>query len=185
VVIGQDSLTVTSPSFTLTAVRTGNSVAYTDMAPGAIVLTATQTAAPFDSGILPFNLGGSWAMQITQGAGTVETCTLSVSATEIDGSCQKITDGFNFSFTTKKMSSAASVLGDFGGKWMNMWTDPGASGGTYPCELDFLGNGITTCTPGDASVNGNLLQRITFTYDGANTASGIAQGWAEYSATRR
>jgi hypothetical protein len=179
VVIGQDSLTVTSPSFTLTAVRTGNSVAYTDMAPGSIVLDATQTVAPFDTGILPFNLGGSWAMQITQGAGTVETCTLSVSASEIDGSCQKITGGFNFSFTTTKMSSAASALGDFGGKWMNVW------GGTYPCELDFLGNGITTCTPGDASVNRNVLQGITFTYDGANTASGIAQGWAEYSATRR
>jgi hypothetical protein len=185
IVIGQDSLTVTDSSFTLTAVRTGNTVAYTDMAPGTIVLNATQTAAAFDTGILPFNLGGTWAMQIVQGATTVETCTLSVTTSEIDGACHVITQGIDFSFTTTKMSSAASVLGDFGGKWMNNWTWPGTSGGTYPCELDFIGSSITTCMPGDASMNGNALQDITFTYDGANTVSGIAQSYAEYSATRQ
>jgi hypothetical protein len=190
VTIGQDSLTVMAAGFGLTAVRTGNSVAYTDQqnltnTAQNIVLTATQTGATFDTGILPFNLGGTWAMNIVQGGTTVSTCTLSVSASEIDGACNKVTQGFDFSFTTTKMSSAASVLGDFGGKWMNNWTWPGASGGTYPCELDFIGNSITTCMPGDASMNGNVLQDITFTYDGANTASGIAQHYAEYSATRQ
>jgi hypothetical protein len=185
VTIGQDSLDVVSPDFTLTAVRTGNAVAYTDMAPGTIVLNATQTAAPFDTGILPFNLGGTWAMQIVQGGVTVETCTLSVSASEVDGACHKITQGFDFSFTSTKMSAAGSVLGDFGGKWMNTFIDP-STGKTAPCELDFVGSGITTCTGGAVNgiPNGNPLSGITFTYDGANTASGAAQGWAEYSATR-
>lgn len=111
------------------------------------------------------------------------TCTLAVSSTEIDGSCNKITDGFTFSFTTTKMTSAASMLGDFGGTWMNTWTWPGMGGGTYPCQLEFTGNSITTC-PLDP-MSGSPLTGITFTYDGASVASGVAAGWAEYSATRR
>ncbi|MGH7436494.1 MAG: hypothetical protein ACRENE_12545 [Polyangiaceae bacterium] len=184
VTIGQDSLSIASPEFTLTAVRTGSSVAYTDMAPGAIVLTANQTAAAFDTGILPFNLGGTWAMQIVQGGSNVGNCTLSVSATQIDGACTQTPGGPFFTFTSKKMSSAASVLGDFGGKWLNTFVDP-KTGTGYPCELDFVGNGITTCTIQDASANANPLQGITFTYDGANLLSGVAGDWAEYSANRR
>lgn len=184
VTIGQDSLDIVSPDFTLTAVRTGNSVAYTDMAPGTIVLTAAQTAAGYDTGILPFNLGGTWAMQIVQGTSNVGNCTLSVSATEVDGACTRTPGGPFFTFTSKKLSSAASVLGDFGGKWMNTFIDP-STGTGYPCELDFIGNGITTCMIGDASANANPLQGITFTYDGANAVSGVAGDWAEYSATRR
>jgi hypothetical protein len=192
VAIGQDSLTVTSPEFTLTAVRTGQTLTFTDEdSPGDpgnnVALTAIQTAASFNAGILPFDLGGSWAMQIVPAGGSpVMTCTLTVSSTEIDGACQKVTDdGFDLNFTTKKMTSAASSLGDFGGTWMNNWE--GTGGVYYPCELDFIGNSITTC-PGqvkDGEITGSPLTGITFTYDGANTASGAAQGWAEYSATRR
>jgi hypothetical protein len=194
VAIGQDSLTVTSPDFVLTATRTGNALTFTDEQdpgdPGQNeVLTATQTPATFNTGILPFDLGGSWTMQVVPaGQSVVETCTLTVSAAEIDGACQGVGgQGFDFNFTTKKMTSAASSLGDFGGTWINTWTWPGASGGTYPCELDFVGNGITTCAGGttNGAANGSPLTGITFTYDGANTASGAAQGWAEYSATRR
>jgi hypothetical protein len=189
VVIGQDSLTVTSPDFSLTAVRTGNAVAYTDeQTPGSpgnnIVLTATQTVATFDTGILPFNLGGTWSMTVVQGGKNVGSCTLSVSSTEVDGACSQNPGGPFFSFTTKKMSPGTSVLGDFGGKWMNTFIDPGKSA-SYPCELDFIGSSITTCTRADGGVGGNPLSGITFTYDGANTASGAAQGWAEYSATRQ
>jgi hypothetical protein len=193
VTIAHNSLVVTSPSFSLTATRTGNALAFTDQqTPGNpgndVTLTATQTAAAFQAGIVPFDLGGSWTMQIVPaGQSTVMTCTLTVSAAEIDGSCQKVTTaGFDFSFTTKRMSSSTSSFGDFGGAWMNTWTWPGTGGGTYACRLDFTGNSITTC-PG--STNGGSavspLAGITFTYDGSNTASGAAQGWAEYSATRR
>ncbi len=184
VVIGQDSLTVTSPAFTLTAVRTGNSEAYS-VNPEGIVLTATQTAASFDAGIVPFNLGGTWAMQIVQGTSMQATCTLSVSSTEIDGACTYTQGGPFFRFTTTKMSSATSALGDFGGKWMNAWTWLYQGGGTYTCELDFLGNGITTCSGTNGGTSRHPLQGITFTYDGASTASGAAQGWAEYSAMRQ
>ena len=108
-----------------------------------------------------------------------------MSASEIDGSCQKVTpDGFDFSFTTAKTATGASSLGDFGGTWNNVWTTPGTGGGTFPCELDFTGNGITTCA-GGGTQSGSPLAGITFTYDGANTVSGSAQGWAEFSATRR
>jgi len=60
------------------------------------------------------------------------------------------------------------------------------NGGTFPCALDFTGNSITTCAGGpmNGEVTGSPLAGITFTYDGANTLSGAAQGWAEYSATR-
>ena len=197
VTIGQDSLSVESPEFSLTAVRTGNVLAFTDneappTAPaGAVaVLAATQnvgTAAPFNTGILPFNLGGSWTMQAgAKGASPSLTCTLSVTATEIDGACQSVSSpaGPWFNFTTRKMSPAASSLGDFGGHWLNTWTWAGAPGGTFPCTLDFTGNSITTCS-GAASLGGSPLAGITFTYDGANTVSGAVQGWAaEYSATR-
>lgn len=193
-VIGQDSLEITSPAFTLTAQRTGNALTFTDEQtvgnPSAnVALTATQTASAFKTGIVPFALGGSWTMKIVPAGGsTVMTCTLSVSASKIDGACQKVTsDGFDFSFTTAKQSSAASSFGDFGGKWLNTWTWPGASGGTYPCQLDFAGNKITTC-PGGALTGGSMgtpLSGITFNYDGANTVSGVVQGWAEYSATRQ
>jgi hypothetical protein len=184
VVVGQDSLTVTSPGFTLTAVRTGSSEAYS-VSPEGIVLTAMQTAASFDAGILPFNLGGTWSMQIVQGTSIQATCTLSVSSAEIDGACTYTQGGPFFSFTTKKMSSATSALGDFGGKWMNAWTWLYQGGGNYMCELDFLGKGITTCSGTNGGTSGHSLQGITFTYDGASTASGAAQGWAEYSAMRQ
>ena len=52
-------------------------------------------------------------------------------------------------------------------------------------ELDFLGNGITTCAGTNGGTSGHPLEGITFTYDGASTASGVAQGWAEYSAMRQ
>jgi hypothetical protein len=184
VVIGQDSLTVTSPDFTLTAVRTGSSEAYS-VNPEGIVLTATQTAASFNAGIVPFNLGGTWAMQIVQGSSMQATCTLSVSSAEIDGACTYTQGGPFFSFTTKKTSSATSALGDFGGKWMNAWTWLYQGGGTYSCELDFLENGITTCSGTNGGTSRHPLQGITFTYDGASIASGAAQGWAEYSAMRQ
>jgi hypothetical protein len=189
VTVGQNSLTVNSPSFVLTAMRTGNALTFTDeqtigSPTDNVVLNATQTAATFNAGILPFDLGGSWALQIVQGQGTVMTCTLTVSSTEIDGACHKVTGGFDFSFTTAKMTSAASSLGDFGGTWMNTWMTPGTGGGTYPCQLSFTGNDITTC-PGTSGMGASPPAGITFTYDGANTASGVAMGWAEYSATRR
>jgi hypothetical protein len=194
VTIGQDSLLVTSPGFTVTATRTGNALAFTDeQDPGEpeqnVTLTATQTAAAFDAGVLPFDLSGSWTMQIVPAGQTaVMACTLTVSATEIDGACQMIaSDGFDFTFTTTKTASAASLFGDFGGTWNNTWIWPGSGGGTYPCALDFSGSSITTCAGGavDGENNGNPISGISFTYDGANTASGAAQGWAEFSATRQ
>jgi hypothetical protein len=188
VTIGQDSLLVTSPDFTLTATRTGNALAFTDeQDPGEpdqnVTLTATQTAASFDAGVLPFDLSGSWTMQIVPAGQTaVMACTLTVSATEIDGACQMLdSDGFNLTFTTTKTASAASIFGDFGGTWNHVWD------GTYPCTLDFSGSSITTCAGGavDGENNGNPISGISFTYDGASTASGVAQGWAEFSATRQ
>ena len=193
VTIGQNALTVNSPDFILTATRSGTALTFTDEQTignpsNNVVLAATQTVAAFNAGIVPFDLGGSWTMQIgPPGQSAVETCTLTVSSTEIDGACHGVSGPLlDFSFATKKMTSAASSLGDFGGTWMNTWTNPGASGGMYPCLLTFTGNTITTC-PGSAAKagNGTPLSGITFTYDGANRASGAAQGWAEYSATRR
>ena len=193
ITLGPDSLSITSPSFTLDAIRTGNVLAFTDNDPpgasgNAAALTATQTAGAFNAGIVPFGLGGSWTMQAgPKGGGATVTCTLNVSATEIDGACQNVSPaGPWFGFTTKMTSPAASTFGDFGGKWINTWTWPGTGGGTFPCELDFTGNGITTCDGGamNGQVQGSPLAGITFTYDGANTVSGAAQGWAEFSATR-
>jgi hypothetical protein len=193
VTIGQNSLMVNSAGFILTATRTGSALTFTDEQTignpaNNVVLTATQTAATFNAGIVPFDLGGSWTMQIgPPGRSAVETCTLTVSSTEIDGACHGISGPLiDFSFTTTKMTSTVSSLGDFGGTWMNTWTNPGASGGTYPCLFTFTGNTITTCSGAAAkSGNGTPLSGITFTYDGANRASGVALGWAEYSATRR
>jgi hypothetical protein len=193
VTIGQNSLAITSPDFTLSATRTGNVMTYTDNdtpsnPASAGVLTATQTAGTFNAGILPFDLSGSWTMQAGPMGGSASvTCTLTVTASEIDGACQNVSPaGPWFSFTTKKMNAAASSFGDLGGTWLNTWTTPGMGGGTFPCTLDFAGNGITTCTGGavNGAVNGSPLAGITFTYDGAHTVSGSAQGWAEYSATR-
>jgi hypothetical protein len=189
VTIGQDSLSITSPDFTLTAVRTGNVLAFTDNDPpsnpaNAAALSATQTAGAFNAGIVPFNLGGSWTMQAgPKGGSPTETCTLNVTATEIDGACQDLSPpGPWFHFTTQKMSAAASSLGDFGGNWTSTWTQ----NGTFPCTLDFTGNTITTCAGGavNGQPNGSPLAGITVTYDGANTVSGSAQGWAEFSASR-
>ncbi len=192
VTIGQDSLSITSADFTLTAIRTGNALAFTDNAPpgdpgNASVLNATQTGSAFDAGIVPFDLGGSWTMQAgpTGGSPTV-TCTLDVAAAEIDGACQQLAPvGPWFSFTTAKGSAAASSFGDLGGTWTNTWTWPGASGGAFPCTLGFAGNSVTTCAASGMNGDGSPLAGITFTYDGANTVSGAAQGWAEFSATRR
>ncbi len=193
VTIGQDSLSITSPDFTLTATRTSNVLTFTDTAPptdpgNASVLAATQTSGSFNAGMVPFDLGGSWTIQAGPAGGSpTELCTLTVTATEIDGACQDVSPAAPwFSFTTTKMSSAASSFGDFGGAWISMWTTPGTSGGVYPCGLGFTGNSITTC-PGEAmngEVVGSPLAGITFTYDGKNTVSGAAQGWAEFSATR-
>jgi hypothetical protein len=190
VTIGENSLDVTSPGFTLTATRTGKVLAFTDNEdPGnppdsdnVAVLDATQTAGTFNAGLVPFDLSGSWTMQAgPTGGPAAVTCTLSVSATEIDGACQNVSPaGPWFSFTTKKTSSATSGFGDLGGMWLNNWTDPGPGGGVFPCTLSFTGNDVNTC----AVIEGNPLSGITFTYDGANTVSGAAQGWAEYSATR-
>ena len=193
VTIGQDSLSITSPSFTLTATRTSNVLAFADNAPpgvpgNAAALTATQTAGTFNAGIVPFDLGGSWTMQAgPKGGSTTVTCTLNVSAAEIDGACEDVSPARPwFSFTTQKTSPAASSFGDFGGKWTNTWTSPGMGSGTFPCTFDFTGNGITTCDGGavNGQVNGSPLAGITVTYNGANTVSGSAQGWAEFSATR-
>lgn len=192
VTIGQDSLDLTSPDFTLTATRTGQVLGFTDNdSPGdanTAVLSGTQDAGAFSAGIVPFNLGGSWTIQAgPKGAPATVACTLSVSSAEIDGACQNLSPpGPWFNFTSQKMTTAYSSLGDFGGKWTNTWTWSGPSGGTFPCLLDFAGNGITTCDGGalNGEANGSPLAGITFTYDGMNTVSGSAQGWAEFSATR-
>jgi hypothetical protein len=195
VTIGQDSLSITSPDFTLTAVRTGNVLSFTDNDPPSLpanagVLAATQTAGSFNAGVVPFDLGGSWTMTAgPKGGSPSVTCTLKVSATEIDGACQNVSPaGPWFTFTTAKTNAGASSFGDFGGTWNNTWTWQGTNGGAFPCTLDFMANGITTCSGGgpvNGQVNGNPLAGITVTYDGANTVSGSAQGWAEFSATRR
>jgi hypothetical protein len=194
VTIGQDSLSITSPDFTLTATRTGNVLNFTDNDPpnlpaNAGVLAATQTAGTFNAGVVPFNLGGSWTIQAgPKGGSPTESCTLSVTATEIDGACQDLSPpGPWFNFTTQKMSAEASSLADFGGKWLNTWTWAGTGGGTFPCSLEFTGNTITTCAGGsvmNGQPSGSPLARISVTYDGAHTVSGSAQGWAEFSATR-
>jgi hypothetical protein len=195
VILGQDSLDITSPDFTLTATRTGNVLTFTDnqdpsTSGNFAALAATQTAGAFNAGILPFDLGGSWTMQAgPRGGSPTMSCTLDVSAAEIDGACQFLSPTVPwFSFTTQKTSPAASSLGDFGGKWTNAWTwaGTGTGSGTFPCGLDFAGNGIATCDGGavNGQVSGSPLAGITFTYDGANTVSGAAQGWAEFSATR-
>ncbi len=190
VTLGQDSLDIRSPDFTLTATRTGSALSFADdQGPGdTAVLTATQTAGTFDAGLVPFELSGHWTMQAGQmGESPAVTCTLDVSTTEIDGACQMVSPaGPWFSFTTKKTNAAASSFGDLGGSWLNTWIWPGASGGTFPCTLAFTGNDIATCAGGavQGEITGNPLSGITFTYDGANTVSGAAQGWAEFSATR-
>jgi hypothetical protein len=192
VTIAQDSLDITSGDFTLTARRTGNVLTFTDNAPPATTnpgeLTASQTAGTFNAGIVPFNLGGSWTMQAgPKGGSPTVSCTLNVTASEIDGSCQNLAQASPwFSFTTQKMNAAASSFGDLGGNWTNTWTNPGTNGGTYPCTLAFTGNSITTCPGGavNGSITGNPLSGISFTYDGAHTVSGSAQGWDEFSATR-
>jgi hypothetical protein len=191
VVVGQDQLTITSPGWSLTAQRTSDTLSFDDIfgpSSGA-VLTATQTAATFNAGIIPFNLGGTWAIQggPSGGASTI-TCTLQVSGEEIDATCNNVSpSSLWFSFTTAKGPSATSGFGDFGGTWTNTWTWGGSSTTTYPCELDFSGNDINTCDGGavNGAVVGSPLAGITFTWDGANTVSGSAQGWAEFSATRR
>jgi hypothetical protein len=83
-------------------------------------------------------------------------------------------------------AAGGSSFGDFGGQWTNSWTWSGQGGGTFPCALDFSGASITTCAGGavDGEEQGSPLAGISFTYDGANTVSGSAQGWAEFSATR-
>ncbi len=193
VTIGQDSLGITSPDFTLSAVRSGNALTFTDNDPpshpgNAATLAATQTAGAFNAGIVPFDLGGSWTVQAgPKGGSPSVTCTLQVSATEIDATCQNVgpTSPW-FTFTTRKTSDGASSFGDFGGQWTNTFTSQEPGGGSFPCTLDFAGNDITTCTGGavNGEVNGSPLAGITVTYDGANTVSGSAQGWAEFSATR-
>jgi hypothetical protein len=194
VTIGQNSLAVASPAFTLTAARTGDALTFTDEQTlgnpsDDVTLRATQTAATFDAGVLPFDLGGSWMIQIAPaGQSAVMTCALTVSATEIDGSCQKVASGgFDFRFTSTKLASTPSSFGDLGGAWTNNWTWPGSGGGTFPCKLDFAGNGITTCPGGamNGTIAGSPLTGITFTYDGASMVSGAAQGWAEFVAIRR
>jgi hypothetical protein len=193
VTIGQDSINITSPDFTLTANRTGNVLNFTDNDPpsapsNAAALAATQTSGPFNAGIIPFDLGGSWTIQAGPKGGSASvSCTLNVTASEIDATCKNLSPNSPwFTFTTQKMSGAASSFGDFGGKWTNTWTWQGTGGGTYPCTLDFSGNGITTCAGGatNGQITGSPLAGIMVTYDGANTVSGSAQGWAEFSATR-
>jgi len=195
VTVGQNSLGITAPDFTLTATRTSNVLAFTDHESptdpsNAAVLTATQTAGTFSAGIVPFDLGGSWTMQAGPvGGAAAVTCTLDVSASEIDGACQFVSPaGPWFNFTTTKLTSAASSFGDFGGTWTNTWTWPGTrtGSGVFPCMLAFTGNSITSCAGGamNGEVVGSPLAGITFTYDGANMVSGSAQGWAEFSAAR-
>ena len=67
-----------------------------------------------------------------------------------------------------------------------MWTWGKAGSKIYPCALDFAGNDINTCAGGavGGTVTGSPLAGIKFTWDGANTISGSAMGWAEFSATR-
>jgi hypothetical protein len=188
VIVGQDSLTITSPSFSLTAQRASNVLTLDTDAGGDFgTTTCTQTAAGFDAGIVPFNLGGTWAIQIGPTGGSTElSCTLSVAGTEVDGTCD---DWFNF--TTAKNPNAqtpASSFGDFGGNWTNTWVWGEPDAGIYPCALGFAGNDINTCDGGASGAenfDGNPLAGITFTWDGANTVSGSAQGWAEFSATRQ
>ena len=187
VVVGEDSLTITSPGFNLTASRASNVLTFVDNQGGgdSSTLTGTQTSGAFNSGIVPFDLGGAWAILAgATGSSSPGSCSLSVTSGEIDGSC----DGW-FSFTSSLNATAqptASSFGDFGGSWNNSWTwDP--DGGPYPCQLQFGGNDINTCDGGAANgeVTENPLAGITFTWDGANTISGSAQGWAEFSATRQ
>ncbi|HTQ07407.1 MAG TPA: hypothetical protein VMI54_26305 [Polyangiaceae bacterium] len=191
VVLGQDSLAITSPDFNLTATRSGDTVTYTDeqtvnIPADDVLLTAKQSAGSFNAGIVPFDLGGSWMITIAPASGgSVMTCTLSVGASEIDGSCRKVTDdGFDFDFTTAKQTSAVSSFGDLGGTWLHTWTQNGSAN---TCALDFGDASIKTC-PGTLAGGGSSatpVSGITFDFDGADTVSGTLQGWAEFSATRR
>jgi hypothetical protein len=187
VVIGQDAISITAPGFTLTASRSGNVLTFTE--PGSTVLTGTETAAAFTAGIVPFTLGGSWAIQGgPSGGSSTVGCTLQMGGSEIDATCNNLnpTSAW-FTFTTAKGADAASSFGDFGGAWTNTWIWGAPDGGGISCGLDFAGNDVTSCDGGMASGDGSgtPISGITFTYDGANTISGSAQGWAEFSATRQ
>lgn len=175
VTIGTDQLTVTAPDFTWTLVRSGNVLQGQDVSGNTIDVNSTQSAGAFNSGIIPFNLGGTWSIQGgNAGVNPTTTCSLQVSAGQINASCA---GDFDFEFTTTSLQAGSSSFGDFGGTWNNVWTwTPDA--GTYTCGLDFAGSSISTCDGG-----GHILEDITFQLNGT-MASGNAQG-TEFSATRR
>jgi hypothetical protein len=180
--VGQDQLTLTSAGFNFSLVRSGNVLQGADVTSGNTIDTnSTQSAAAFDTGIIPFNLGGTWSIQGgAAGSNPNVVCSLQMTANQTTATCSDSDDNqdpFNFTFTQTLGQQQASSFGALGGSWSNTWTwEPDA--GTYDCVLDFAGQGITTCNGG-----GHILENITFQLNG-DTASGNAQG-TEFTATRR
>jgi hypothetical protein len=179
--VGQDQITITSSGFNFTMSRSSNVLEGSDVTGNTIDVNSTQSAAAFDTGIIPFNLGGSWSIQGGMAGNNANVvCSLQMAANQITATCSDSADSqdpFNFTFTQTPTQQQASSFGALGGTWSNTWTW-GQDAGTYECALDFSGQSISTCDAG-----GHILEDITFQLNG-DTASGNAQG-TEFTATRR
>lgn len=189
VVVDQDSLTIHSPDFEFTGTRAGDALDFVDSAGGPGVFDGTRTTGSLDLGIIPIAIGGSWTFQGgVQGDAPSVRCTMQLGAHEIDASCDTLgpTDPW-FSFTSSRDAGEDSSFGDLGGTWHNVWVNGAKGSKSYPCDLHVSGNDVDTCAGGavNGAVDGSPLAGITFTYDGADTISGSAHGWAEFSAKRR
>jgi hypothetical protein len=169
---GGDSLTFAAQGSTLSLVW---QVPRSD----AVPIVSTHAVAPFDQGIIPLALGGSWTFTSSD-PGSSTHCEANLGVPQFTASCSN-TSGFpsqlpdlDGNVTGARTSTQMSVFGELGGTWHI------AGSGAGSCDAMFAANVLTvTCAdvqPWDGSAS------LTFC-DGI--AAGSTSAGVEFSAHRR
>jgi hypothetical protein len=177
VVIGNESLQITSGNLLFTVLRSQNQLTFTDAEGTTSTVVATQSAAPFAGGVIPFSLGGSWDIV---GGGNSCAAQIAPPPGQLTSTCNGAMP--YQSLTLNPGSRESSVFGDFGGAWALSWTFQSAF---YACGLEFKDARIAqTCiSDGGTDIN-SLIGTTVFQLD-VGQVSGTAPQGIEFYGTRR
>jgi hypothetical protein len=176
VVLGTESLNITGNGLNFTVIRSGNQLLFSDVSGSTVSVAATQTAAGFFGGSIPFNMGGGW--QIQSGDTPPFVCQGQVGPAQIVSDCgdagrqpQDVLSGF----TLVKTLAESSMFGDLGGKWA--WSDDAGAN----CTVEFRDQTMSSfCINSGSDMDGAFSGQLS-----GNTFSGTAPNSVEFSATKR
>jgi len=184
-ILAKDSLSLDLGTTQLTYTATGSSLSVTWSHDGTTSSIATQrTPAALDLGIVPLDVGGTWAFSSPSRA---DACQADLTQPSWTGGCDVYVAGWpsalpepvpGVHYVATRTQTLDSAFGDLGG----VWTASDGRGGPGSCVVTFQGSDFSAACNGAA---GSLNGTVQLTFAGTTSASGTTSHGFELSAHRQ